>query len=271
VVAPYEADAQLAFLSRSNLVDFIISEDSDLVIFGCSKIVFKLDAAGSGVLYEKGHLPLCLGPNAQAFSFDKFRHMCIMSGCDYLPSLRGVGLRKSFKFWQRVSDPDLRRVLPTIPSHLKMSQVTVTDEYVEGFIRADNTFLYQLVFDPRRRQLIPLNPYPKNQDLGNLSYAGEVIDDATCFQLCLGNLDLHTFETLHYFHPDKRDFSRTPRYGCRTYHQSIWNPSFQLENRSAEKNEPKKAETIIYKRRRNFAASKRGSSVWKRVKTDTSD
>ena len=32
LVAPYEADAQLAYLSRSNVVDAVISEDSDVII-----------------------------------------------------------------------------------------------------------------------------------------------------------------------------------------------------------------------------------------------
>jgi len=36
IVAPYEADAQLAFLSLNNLVDAVITEDSDLVVYGCN-------------------------------------------------------------------------------------------------------------------------------------------------------------------------------------------------------------------------------------------
>lgn len=38
VVAPYEADAQLAYLAKSGIVDFVITEDSDLVLFGCPKV-----------------------------------------------------------------------------------------------------------------------------------------------------------------------------------------------------------------------------------------
>ena len=34
IVAPYEADAQLACLFRLNKVDLVITEDSDLLLFG---------------------------------------------------------------------------------------------------------------------------------------------------------------------------------------------------------------------------------------------
>eukprot|EP00494_Astrolonche_serrata_P021955 UN22204 len=38
VVAPYEADAQLAYLFRQGEIDFVISEDSDMVLFGIKKL-----------------------------------------------------------------------------------------------------------------------------------------------------------------------------------------------------------------------------------------
>jgi exonuclease-1 len=38
VVSPYEADAQLAYLSMSGKVDGVISEDSDLLVFGAKKV-----------------------------------------------------------------------------------------------------------------------------------------------------------------------------------------------------------------------------------------
>lgn len=55
--------------------------------------------------------------------------------------------------------------------YLKMNLV-VPEQYIEGFIKANNTFLYQLVFDPVRRKVVPLNPYPEHIDVGNLNYAG---------------------------------------------------------------------------------------------------
>lgn len=38
IVAPYEADAQLAYLNMKNIAQLVISEDSDLVLFGCTKV-----------------------------------------------------------------------------------------------------------------------------------------------------------------------------------------------------------------------------------------
>lgn len=38
VVAPYEADAQLAFLSRNHIVDLVISEDSDCIPYLCKEV-----------------------------------------------------------------------------------------------------------------------------------------------------------------------------------------------------------------------------------------
>jgi exonuclease 1 len=35
VVAPYEADAQLAYLALTGNVDAVITEDSDLLPYGC--------------------------------------------------------------------------------------------------------------------------------------------------------------------------------------------------------------------------------------------
>lgn len=38
IIAPYEADAQLAYFNTRQIADFVISEDSDLLLFGCNKV-----------------------------------------------------------------------------------------------------------------------------------------------------------------------------------------------------------------------------------------
>lgn len=38
-VAPYEADAQLAYLSRIKMVDAVVTENANSVPFGCKKVL----------------------------------------------------------------------------------------------------------------------------------------------------------------------------------------------------------------------------------------
>ena len=52
IVAPYEADAQLAYLEKEGIVDLVITEDSDLLVFGCKRVLFKMDDVGNGNLID---------------------------------------------------------------------------------------------------------------------------------------------------------------------------------------------------------------------------
>lgn len=79
IVAPYEADAQLAYLNKVGLADYIITEDSDLTLFGCQQILFKLDLAGNCVLVNAEKFHLAMDCPINKFTMDKFRLMCILS------------------------------------------------------------------------------------------------------------------------------------------------------------------------------------------------
>ena len=57
----------------------VISEDSDLVPFGCDRVFFKMDKLGNGIVIEKKDLGETLPLNA-GFTLERFRWMCILSG-----------------------------------------------------------------------------------------------------------------------------------------------------------------------------------------------
>ncbi|XP_042358282.1 exonuclease 1 [Plectropomus leopardus] len=201
VVAPYEADAQLAYLSKSGLAQAVITEDSDLLAFGCKKVILKMDKQGNGLEIDQSNMGRCRSLG-NVFTEEKFRYMCILSGCDYLASLHGIGLGKACKLLRLAKDPDILKVIRKMGQYLKMNLV-VPEQYIEGFIRANNTFLYQLVFDPVRRKVVPLNPYPEHIDPAILSYAGLNLGDEKGLQMALGNLDINTMEKIDNFSPDK--------------------------------------------------------------------
>ncbi|XP_038946734.1 exonuclease 1 isoform X2 [Rattus norvegicus] len=200
LVAPYEADAQLAYLNKAGIVQAVITEDSDLLAFGCKKVILKMDQFGNGLEVDQARLGMCkqLG---DVFTEEKFRYMCILSGCDYLASLRGIGLAKACKVLRLANNPDIVKVIKKIGHYLKMN-ITVPEDYITGFIRANNTFLYQLVFDPIQRKLIPLNAYGDDVNPETLTYAGQYVNDSVALQIALGNRDINTFEQIDDYSPD---------------------------------------------------------------------
>ncbi|NXM15147.1 EXO1 Exonuclease, partial [Ploceus nigricollis] len=200
IVAPYEADAQLAYLNKIGMVQAIITEDSDLLAFGCKKVFLKIDKFGNGLEIDQTRLGNCkqLG---NVFTEEKFRYMCILSGCDYLPSIHGIGLAKACKLLKLANNPDIIKVIKKMGQYLKMN-ITVPEEYIQGFTRANNTFLYQLVFDPVNRKLVPLNAYGDDIDPETLTYAGRHVGDDTAFQIAIGNIDINTMEQIDSYNPD---------------------------------------------------------------------
>ncbi|XP_041351414.1 exonuclease 1-like [Gigantopelta aegis] len=228
IVAPYEADAQLAYLNKVGIAQIIVTEDSDLLLFGCEKIIFKMDFNGNGVLVEKSRLNEALEIQNGFYTFDKFRYTCILSGCDYLPSLHGVGLVKAVKVFRSARQADIKQLLKKLPAYIKLKN-DVPPEYIDGFIKADNTFLYQLAFDPVNRKLVPLNPYTPEIDSSELTYAGPLLSHDRAYQIALGNIDINSGHIIGNFDPDTFQPSKCSKKKSEHLHfLSIWDKSYRL-------------------------------------------
>jgi exonuclease 1 len=93
VVAPYEADAQLAYLEKRGIIHAIVTEDSDLLVFGCKTLLLKMSQFGECIEIKREKFANVTGQiTLRGLTDDDFRHMAILSGCDYLASINGVGL-----------------------------------------------------------------------------------------------------------------------------------------------------------------------------------
>ncbi len=118
-----------------------------------------------------------------------------------MPNLPGIGLQKAKKFFKMTADNDLKKILFKIPNYLQMTKrVKITQEYVDDFIRADNTFKYQLVFCPLKRKLVPLTPYENDINIEDLKYAGiyfsEDLSPDFAYQFAIGNVDIHSLKVI---------------------------------------------------------------------------
>ncbi|XP_055357766.1 exonuclease 1-like [Paramacrobiotus metropolitanus] len=199
LVSPFEADAQLTYLLNEGYVHFVITEDSDLIPFGCKRIFFKLDPNGSGLFYERHNLHKCLGNRAKLLLspgrssdemlFTRFRYACILTGCDYYPGgFNGLGLYKASKVVMGCSNIiSVDRMLSRLPQYLNNMHLVVTPEFKAKFMRANYTFLYQIVLDPAQRKLVPLHPLPANLDSHKLNFAGHgMLTDTVAFKIAVG-------------------------------------------------------------------------------------
>ena len=151
-VAPYEADAQLAYLSYINYVDFIITEDSDLVAYGSKCVLYKLGTlkdespdVGEEILYE--NVKDCKEIKFKNFSEDKFLNFCILVGCDYLKIPR-VGPKLSVEALNKCDEYNKFLGYIFNKNCTQGSIIETIKRYEKTFL----TFRYQVVYCPKEKK-----------------------------------------------------------------------------------------------------------------------
>jgi exonuclease-1 len=160
VVAPYEADAQMAYLERIGLVDGIITEDSDLLVFGCRKVYYKLDTVSATMTsISRSDFASVTDVSLVGWSDVEFRAMAILSGCDYLPSIPGIGLKTAWT---------LMRKYKTVENVVRAVRLEGKKDVPKGYLRAfrlaEKVFLHQMVFSPVEEKLVNLTEIPDEME-----------------------------------------------------------------------------------------------------------
>ncbi|KAK4436901.1 Exonuclease 1 [Sesamum alatum] len=216
VVAPYEADAQLAHLAgleaEEGGVVAVISEDSDLLAYGCPAIVFKMDRFGNGeeIMLDKVFNAVGRVPSFKNFDRELFTGMCVLAGCDFLPSVPGVGIAKAYNLVAKYRN--LARVL----SVLKFEKGKVMPEdYHTAFKEAVAVFQHARVYDRVSKQLKPLKTLPPELlqcPSEELDFLGPDLSPSLAIAIAEGNLDPCTMHAFDYFHqPGNHSANRLSR------------------------------------------------------------
>lgn len=184
IVAPYEADAQMVYLERKGIVDGILSEDSDLLVFGAKCLLTKLDQYGNCIEVNKADFCACKEISLTGWSDKEFRQMAILSGCDYLASINNMGLKTAYR---------MIRKHKTIEKVIRMLQFDgkfhVPKGYLEAFYQAEFTFLHQRVFCPQSLALV-LHTQPEQPiDEDKMSYIGAYVEPEIARGVARGDLN----------------------------------------------------------------------------------
>ena len=94
-------------------------------------------------------------PVESAASSDLFLQLCVLAGCDFLPSLPSVGLKTAARHLSRL------RCAHRFVRSMRLAGKSVPAGYEEGLCRALWTFKHQTVFCPHARECVPLTPLPE--------------------------------------------------------------------------------------------------------------
>ena len=195
VVAPYEADAQLAYLEKQGVISGVISEDSDLLVFGVKCLLTKLDQYGECVMINRNHFTACREVSLVGWTDAQFRMMAMLNGCDYLPGLSKMGLKTAYSLVRKHKAID--RVVRAVQFDGKMK---VPEGYLESFTNAERTFLYQWVFDEETKGLVTLNKVPSELDVASMPFIGAFVEPENATGVASGYLDPNTKQPLHFEH-----------------------------------------------------------------------
>lgn len=190
IVAPYEADAQMARLAHSGVVDLVVTEDSDTLAYGCPRVLFKIDFdACQG---QEIQLMRDLGEN-EALSFKNWTHdmfvfMCILSGCDYCKGVPGIGIKLAHKIVRVHRSPS--KIFSALKAAGRLP-LGFQDEFWVAF----RTFRHQRVFCPSKQQMEPLFPIPgtKHDPMRVWPFLGEYVEPDIAAKIADGT-----------FHPEKK-------------------------------------------------------------------
>ncbi|XP_068503243.1 exonuclease 1 isoform X1 [Phaseolus vulgaris] len=209
VVAPYEADAQLAYLSHLGVenggVAAVITEDSDLIAYGCPDIIFKMDRHGNGekIELEKVFSAESGKPSFRSFNKELFTGMCVLAGCDFLPSVPGIGIARAHALVSKY------RNLDRILSVLKLEKADqMPEDYAKTFQEAVAVFQHARIYDTNAKELKHMKPLPQNflESLdGKLDFLGPQIPPSIVKGIAEGNLNPSTKKAF-----DKSECSRFP-------------------------------------------------------------
>lgn len=93
IIAPEESDSQCAYMINSGLVDYVISDDMDMLAFGCNKIIRRFSTSHNKTIQLVNLTHVLSGLR---ISMSAFIQLCILLGSDYADTIDGIGPEKAY-------------------------------------------------------------------------------------------------------------------------------------------------------------------------------
>lgn len=175
IVAPYEADAEIAFLAIHGLVDVVYTSDTDLILFGCPRIIFEMTGWKTLVEFRESNLLEMLNGLTRQMFFEA----CLFCGCDYLKSLNmdhktAIRMLTDYKTYAKVIE------------YLKENnKYGIYPGYETEYLKAMLMYTNQRVYDPFCKSIRLLSG--SSEDDLRCRLPKDVADDLSFLGPCIPN------------------------------------------------------------------------------------
>ena len=128
-----EADLVCSRLSQLGIVDVVISEDMDHLTSGTNVLLRDFNNKNNYVTVYKSQVAI----TDLAISNEKWIELCILFGCDYVPRIRGLGYKTS---WKYISDNKHSNIESIFDKILEKKRYVLPENYMNKFKRAKIIF-----------------------------------------------------------------------------------------------------------------------------------
>lgn len=146
IEAPCEAEAQCAQLCKDGKVHAVATEDMDALTFAAPRLIRHL-SSGSGETTQEYNLEKVIR-GLELNTHDEFIDLCILMGCDYCESIKGIGGKKGLDLIKK--HKSIEKIVESLPKKdpvpkdwdldtvrklFREPLVTKSDEFSEEFLK----------------------------------------------------------------------------------------------------------------------------------------
>jgi 5'-3' exonuclease len=223
LVAPYEADGQLAWLSREKFIDVVVTEDSDMIAQGGQCVLYKMELSTRAdndqgndsdqpSFVPRGILLLRENLGAVTISIKSRRSdnrslglrdmsdvmlavMFVAMGSDYCDKLKGIGITKACEivheaFLEQKESCPLESVFQQLFQKANYDKTIRSDlerqaEYKKNFLAALLIYRHPIVYNPfRQRCVVAFRGQGDPELISYEPYANLLEDDKRLQEIC---------------------------------------------------------------------------------------
>ena len=164
------ADAQLAFMFKTGKIQLVLSEDSDLIAYGVTKMINQWQITrGMTLRYvdmERLNRVAMLNDsrlsNVEKYFVDNPERrnrvilLVLAAGCDYVGKVKGIGYTTALKILKAEGGPN--QYASVIERLIQSKQPEdIPQHYLKRFEQALVVFEYQLAYDEARKEAVYWN------------------------------------------------------------------------------------------------------------------